>query len=120
MKKRPGGQSISKVWAKDNGGSIPQNVFPYGNSYVDPYLGYCEKKKLKKHPARFGPFIPEFFIKFLTDEEDLVVDPFAGSCTTGSVAEQLGREWLCIDSEIDYVKGGVGRFLPEYSFKIDK
>ena len=73
-----------------------------------------------KHPARFGPFIPEFFIKFLTDENDLVVDPFAGSCTTGSVAEQLNRKWLCIDNEVEYLKGAKGRFLKEFAFKVEK
>ncbi len=116
--KRPGGQSISKVWAKDNGGAIPQNVIPYGNTFNDPYFKFCDDQGLKKHPARFGPFIPEFFIKFLTEKGDLVVDPFAGSCTTGSVAEQLERKWICIDNEKDYLKGGKGRFLEEYSFKI--
>ena len=116
---RPGGQSISKVWAKDNGGSIPQNVIPYGNTYNDPYFKYCEKNNLKKHPARFGPFIPEMFIKFLTDEGDFVVDPFAGSCTTGSVAEQLNRKWLCIDSDKDYLEGAKGRFIKKYSFKVN-
>lgn len=115
--KRPGGQSISKVWARDNGGAIPQNVIPYGNTYVDPYFKYCEKMNLEKHPARFGPFIPEFFIKYLTEENDLIVDPFAGSCTTGSVAEQLSRRWICIDIEEEYLKGGKGRFLKEFSFK---
>ena len=115
---RPGGQSISKVWAKDNGGSIPQNVIPYGNTYVDPYFEYCEKNNFKKHPARFGPFIPEMFIKFLTNEGDFVVDPFAGSCTTGSVAEQLNRKWLCIDSEKEYLHGAKGRFIKKYSFKV--
>ena len=118
--KRPGGQSISDVWAKNNGGAIPQNVIPYGNTFNDPYFKYCEKKGLTKHPARFGPFIPEFFIKFLTDENDFVVDPFAGSCTTGSVAEQLNRKWLCIDNEVEYLKGAKGRFLKEFAFKVEK
>lgn len=118
--KRPGGQNISKVWANDNGGSIPHNVIPYGNTYNDPYFAYCEKKGLIKHPARFGPFIPEFFIKFLTDEGDLVVDPFAGSCTSGSVAEQLNRKWICIDSNEEYLQGGKGRFIKEFSFEVKK
>mgnify|MGYP000861928910 CR=1 FL=1 len=51
------------------------------------------------------------------DENDLIVDPFAGSCTTGSVAEQLNRRWICIDIEEEYLKGGKGRFLKEFSFK---
>ena len=45
---------------------------------------------MKPHPARFPAALPDFFIRFLTDEDDLVVDPFAGSNTTGRVAEDLG------------------------------
>ena len=119
MRKRPSGHNVSKVWAKDNGGAIPQNFFPYGNSANDPYFKYCDEKGLKKHPARFGQFIPEFFIRFLTDENDLVIDPFAGSCTAGAVAEGLKRKWICIDTDEQYLKGGEGRFQDPYKFKID-
>jgi len=119
MRLRPSDHRISKVWARDNGGSIPHNLIPYGNTANDPYFKYCEAKGLTKHPARFGPFIPEFFIKFLTDEGDLVLDPFAGSCTTGSVAEQLSRKWLCIDSEKEYLLGARGRFIKKYMFKVE-
>ena len=37
--------------------------------------------------------IVEFFIKFLSKEGELVMDPFAGSNTTGAVAERLKRRW---------------------------
>lgn len=119
MNDRPSGHRVSKVWAKDNGGAIPQNFFPYGNSSNDPYFKYCEKIGIKKHPARFGPFIPEFFIRFLTDKGDLVLDPFAGSCTSGAVAEALERRWLCIDNDKEYLEGGKGRFEDPYKFNID-
>lgn len=119
MRLRPSDHRISKVWAKDNGGSIPHNLIPYGNTANDPYFKYCEAKGLKKHPARFGPFIPEFFIKFLTERDDFIIDPFAGSCTTGSVAEQLSRKWLCIDNEKEYLLGARGRFIKKYMFKIE-
>ena len=119
MRDRPSGHKVSKVWAKDNGGAIPQNFFPYGNSSNDPYFKYCDKIGVKKHPARFGPFIPEFFIRFLTDKGDLVLDPFAGSCTTGAVAEALERRWICLDTDEDYLKGGKGRFEDPYKFNIN-
>ena len=54
--------------------------------------------------------LPEFFIKFLTDPGDIVFDPFAGSNTTGDVAESLGRRWLSVEAELDYIKGSIGRF----------
>ena len=52
----------------------------------------CKLAKIKIHPARMSPIIPEFFIKFLTNEKDIVLDPFAGSNTTGDVAEILKRK----------------------------
>jgi site-specific DNA-methyltransferase (cytosine-N4-specific) len=46
----------------------------------------------------------------LTDPGDLVVDPFAGSCITGEVAERLQRRWTCSELVEEYVKGARGRF----------
>src|SRR5262245_42169897 len=61
-------------------------------------------------PARFPVELPEFFVRMLTDEGDLVIDPFAGSCVTGEVCERLGREWICVELREDYLKGAFGRF----------
>ena len=49
----------------------------------------------------------------LTDEGDLVIDPFAGSCVTGAVSEELKRKWVCCDKEKTYLLGAVGRFTEE-------
>jgi len=38
-----------------------------------------------------------YFIKQLTDEEDLIVDPFCGSGTVPLAAEMLNRHWLACD-----------------------
>ena len=57
--------------------------------------------------------IPEFFIKFLTDENDLVLDPFGGSNTTGQIAETLKRRWISIEAEKKYIDGSIGRFEHE-------
>ena len=46
----------------------------------------------------------------LTDRHDFVLDPFAGSCVTGEVAERLGRDWACCDLMEDYLHGALGRF----------
>jgi site-specific DNA-methyltransferase (adenine-specific) len=51
------------------------------------------------HPARFPLDLPEFFIRLFTRPGDLVVDPFAGTCTTAVAAEKLNRRWLV--SEVD-------------------
>jgi len=53
----------------------------------------------------------------LTDEGDLVLDPFAGSCITGEVSERLRRSWKCIELDSQYVAGARGRFVSPNSRK---
>ncbi len=65
---------------------------------------------MKIHPARFPSVLPEFFIKLLTDECNIVVDPFAGSNTTGMVAEELQRFWIAIDNVEEYLEASKFRF----------
>lgn len=111
-KKRPSGHDISEKFSRNNGAAIPPNLIAIAhtesNSY---YLRYCREHDLKPHPARFPSELPEFFVRMLTDKKDLVVDPFAGSCVTGEVCERLGRRWICIELEKDYLRGAVGRFV---------
>lgn len=52
-----------------------------------------------------------FFIRFLTNPGDLVVGIFAGSNTTGQVAEAEGRRWLAFEERDDYVAAFAFRFL---------
>jgi site-specific DNA-methyltransferase (cytosine-N4-specific) len=61
--------------------------------------------------------LAEFFIKFLTRKGDLVLDPFAGSNTTGAAAEKLGRRWVAIEPNEDYIQSSQGRFIPKVETK---
>jgi site-specific DNA-methyltransferase (cytosine-N4-specific) len=54
-----------------------------------------------------------FFVDFLTDPGDLVLDPFAGSNVTGAVGEAAGRRWLACDVNPAYVEGSAARFEEE-------
>lgn len=113
-KDRPSGHSIGTSFGVDNGGSIPSNLLQIPNSESNSlYLRRCKAIGIKGHPARFPEKLPDFFIKYLTDENDLVVDIFGGSNTTGIAAEKNRRKWLAIDSTIEYVAGSVFRFLPD-------
>lgn len=95
----------------DAGGSIPPNVVEgdipadmlvFGNNAAnDAYTLKCKEAGIKIHPARFPAALPDFFIR-LTTNGNIVVDPFAGSNTTGSVAEKLNRHWLSSDLVEDY------------------
>ena len=62
------------------------------------------------HPAMFPRALPDFFIRMLIDEGDRVLDPFAGSNTTGWVADCLQRKWISMDINRDYVEGSKFRW----------
>lgn len=111
-KKRPSGHDIGKGFSKNNDGAIPSNLLQISNSESNStYLARCKEIGIKSHPARFPAKLPKFFIKFLTDPEDIVIDIFSGSNTTGFVAESECRNWFAFDMEIKYVAASALRFL---------
>lgn len=110
----------------DNGGAIPPNVLlpraldmlpdltevmPIANTRSnDPYQEYCRRTGIRPHPARMPAKLVEFFIQFLTDEGDVVLDPFGGSNTTGDAAERLGRRWVSVEADPDFAAASESRF----------
>jgi site-specific DNA-methyltransferase (cytosine-N4-specific) len=46
----------------------------------------------------------------LTDPDELVLDPFAGSLTTGAVSEGLERRWIAGEAVEEYLQAGRFRF----------
>jgi len=120
-KARPSEHHISeKGFLANNGGSIAHNLFeleplsagraarlPNAFAFAntgsgDTFTAACRKRRITPHPARMPAGLAAFFVEFLTDKRDLVLDPFAGSNTTGFVSEQLGRRWLSIDASATY------------------
>lgn len=122
--KRPSEHMISeKSFLTDHGGSImpnvieleqtdenrdvrlPHNFMSYSNTASnDPFTKECKEQDIDIHPARMPRQLPEFFIEFLTDEGDLVLDPFAGSNTTGVTAELMGRKWVSLEIKDEYAE----------------
>ncbi len=110
---RPSGHEISAGFATDNGGAIPSNLLQIPNTESNgAYVAGCKLVGSDRHPARFPAKLPEFFIRFLTEPGDVVLDIFAGSNTTGQVAETEGRKWLAFEERQDYLAASVFRFLP--------
>lgn len=118
---RPSGHAINGSFDSiSQGGSIPPNVVDDGtpsdmfklgnNSSNDSYTKRCKESGMPIHPARFPAALPEFFIKMLTHEGDIVLDPFAGSNTTGAIGEALHRRWLAVDTSKEYLDGSKFRF----------
>jgi DNA methylase len=131
--KRPSGHHISEEgFLRDCGGSIahnffeldgmdserkvrlpdPFNAFSLSNSASnDLFMRTCKERGIKNpHPARMQMGLAAFFIQYLTDQEDWVLDPFAGSNTTGYASARLGRRWIAIDTKEEYVEQSKIRF----------
>jgi len=127
-KLRPSGHNISTNFSKDRGGAIPPNIFSILQSHDDEptnlftisntdsnsrYLKLNREHGTKVHPARYPDALPDFFIRFLIDDGDKVLDPFGGSNVTGVVAERLGRKWMAFEIREEYLKGSMFRFDDE-------
>lgn len=128
--KRPSEHNIGKdSFLKNNKGSImpnfieidqldttkerrlPQNVLRIANTISnDPFLRACRTNGFQPHPARMPLELAAFFIEFLTDRGDIVLDPFAGSNTTGFCAEKLSRKWISIEMQKEYADQSKVRF----------
>lgn len=112
-KLRPSQHDISGKF-HDNGGALPSHLLTIPNTESNSaYLRACKAAAVPAHPARFPAGLPEFFVKLLTDPGDMVVDFFAGSNTTGSVAERLGRRWASCELDLEYVATSALRFLEQ-------
>ena len=109
--RRPSGHVVGEWFTKENEGAIQPNLIVASNTGSDGrYRDAIVNAELPVHPARYPDDVPRPFIEMLTDPGDLVVDPFAGSNVTGQVAEVLGRRWMSIDADPDYVEGSRLRF----------
>jgi site-specific DNA-methyltransferase (cytosine-N4-specific) len=122
--KRPSEHNIGKSSFKaDNKGAIPPNVIGADDAPTlgtllkgtntrshEQYQMFCRERGIGLHPARMPSELVEFFVKFLTDEDDIVFDPFGGSNTTGAVSEQLKRRWISCEAHMPYVSSSMGRF----------
>lgn len=90
---------------------LPKNIFSIANTKSNDYfMKACRSKNITPHPARMPESLASFFIQFLTDKNDIVLDPFAGSNTTGYCAEKLERKWLSFEQKIEYGDQSLIRF----------
>lgn len=89
MKRLNGGKRMSDVW----------NI---------PTTGLWEKSQ-GKHPTQKPLRLMYRIILSSTREGDTILDPFAGSCTTGIAANLLGRKFIGFDQSEEFLKLGLHR-----------
>jgi site-specific DNA-methyltransferase (adenine-specific) len=65
----------------------PDNVFRFPTASAS-------RDNLIKHPAPFHKDLPLYYIKLLTDKNDVVLDPFSGIGTTGIACKELDRDYI--------------------------
>lgn len=126
---RPSEHNIGeKSFLKNHGGAIAHNFFELeamdpnrsvrlpnafsmaNTASLDFFMRECKKRKITPHPARMPLGLASFFINFLTTKGDLVLDPFAGSNTTGFAAALAKRRWISIEIQKSYIAQSRIRF----------
>lgn len=108
------GAYIKRVGAYSNKtkGKIPKNVLTFGSASkeLNAYRKHCLDNNLPVHGATMPIALAKFLIEFTTRENELVVDPMAGSFTTCLAAEQTHRRWIGTEKMLEYVQGARFRF----------
>ncbi len=111
--------NLLELESSDLNGSLrlPESMLRFANTQSnDEFHRRCQASGLTPHPARMPAGLAGFFVEFLTEPGDLVLDPFAGSNTTGYVAEAMDRRWVAVEADAHYAKQARLRFAPENTF----
>lgn len=90
MKKLNGGKQMKDVWT---------------TSLTKP-----SEKKCGKHPTQKPLEILDKIILASTNENDIILDPFCGSSTTGISAVKLNRKFIGIDNNKEYLDLSIRRY----------
>jgi DNA modification methylase len=67
-----------------------------------------DRKKIK-HPCPRNFYHVLFLVNVFSNPGETVLDPFAGSLTTGVACETLGRPYILIEKNLDYIKDNINR-----------
>ncbi len=70
-----------------------------------------ETRNMGGHPVPFPEELTKRVIKLFSYRNDLILDPFSGSGTTASVAKRMGRRYVGIDNNPEFVKYSQDRLL---------
>jgi site-specific DNA-methyltransferase (adenine-specific) len=109
------------LWAKNSTGKTKFNyqqmkMLNHGTQMKNIWEYWAEKNPFR-HPATKQPVVLEYAILAGSNENDLILDPFAGSGTTGYVSQGLNRKCILIEIDAEYcqlikdrIEGKYGEF----------
>lgn len=103
-RERPSGYKFGKRSFVDNGGAIPSTLIKASNAGSNnKYRKACRDLGISAHPATFPDNLPRFAFGLASDPGDIVADFMAGSGTSGKVAHEMGRHFICSERSLDYI-----------------
>ncbi len=74
-----------------------------GDDYERTNIWHIQPAYDKRHPAIFPTELAEKVITYYSFKGDVILDPFAGICTVGEAAAKLGRRFVLIEQEAQYL-----------------
>lgn len=109
----------SNEWFNDKRNKNPQPyTYQYPN-FIPTELAYATVKSSKKnlHPNQKNTALIKFFIQLTTEKNDIVLDCFNGSGSTGDATIECGRKYIGIEQDKEYYNISLER-LNTVSYKL--
>ena len=102
----------NQQWKKLNSGTNTITRDEFLKYVLDIWNMPCARRDWY-HPAPFPEELPYRCIQLFSYKEDIILDTFAGSCTTAIAAIKTNRNWICIEKEEKYCEQGQKRIDAE-------
>ncbi|TAK59300.1 MAG: site-specific DNA-methyltransferase, partial [Bacteroidetes bacterium] len=113
-----GGQAGGRLTQIENKGFTIIKI--HGNSIRrDVIESTVESIKGNIHPAVYPEFVVQEFIKLLTKENDIVLDPFMGAGTTAVVAKRLKRNYIGVEIHPEYIEYAEERLAEVFDYNFE-
>ena len=110
-------RAMSRRERENNMPPLPSEVSIYKDEFMEATIDLwdipAESAVRVGHPAPFPVELPQRLIELYTYKDDLVLDPFMGSGTTGVAAVRTERHFIGYDTEQIYVDGAKERIDDE-------
>ena len=87
-----------------------------GNVWTIPRVRY-RMDEYEDHPSQKPEALLERIILASSNPGAVVLDPFAGTFTTGAVAQRLGRKSISIESQEEYLRIGLRRLRLQSTYR---